>query len=155
MFKVMRNAKRQISIEESMEILKAGEYGVFSTVGSDGYPYGVPVSYVVMDNAIYIHCAMEGNKLDNIRHEAKVSFSVVGDNDLAPEKFTTRYESVIVYGHAEEIKALDEKERALLAIIYKYSKDFLTEGKAYIATAISVTHIIKINIDHLTGKSNR
>jgi len=155
MFKDMRNANRQISKEESMQILKDAEFGVFSTVGINGYPYGVPVSYILMDNAIYIHCAMEGNKLENIRYEPKVSFSVVGNTELIPEKFTTKYESVIVYGRAEEITALDEKESALLSIIDKYSKDFLAQGKAYITRAIDKTHIIKINIDHLTGKSLR
>jgi nitroimidazol reductase NimA-like FMN-containing flavoprotein (pyridoxamine 5'-phosphate oxidase superfamily) len=155
MFKDMRNSKRQVTREESLEILKAGEYGVFSTLGSDGYPYGVPVSYVLLNDSIYFHCAMEGNKLDNIRHEAKVSFNVVGSTELVPERFTTKYESVIVYGRAEEISSKEEKIKVLLAIIEKYSQDFLEEGKAYIDRAVDKTHIVKINIEHISGKANR
>lgn len=155
MFKDMRNAKRQVTKEESMEILKAGEYGVFSTIGSDGYPYGVPVSYVLLNDNIYFHCAVEGNKLENIRYEAKVSFNVVGRTELVPERFTTKYESVVIFGKAEEISSVKEKEEVLLAIIEKYSSNFLEEGKAYIGRAIDKTHIVKINIEHISGKVSR
>jgi nitroimidazol reductase NimA-like FMN-containing flavoprotein (pyridoxamine 5'-phosphate oxidase superfamily) len=41
----IRRKDRALSEEEAFKILKAGEYGVLSTVGEDGYPYGVPVSY--------------------------------------------------------------------------------------------------------------
>ena len=44
MFEAMRRKERQITGEETEEILKNGEYGIFSSVGEDGYPYGVPVT---------------------------------------------------------------------------------------------------------------
>ena len=36
----MRRKDRQVSDEEAMAYLKAAEYGVLSTVGPDGEPYG-------------------------------------------------------------------------------------------------------------------
>jgi uncharacterized protein len=155
MFKEMRNNKRQVSESESLAILETGEYGVFSTVGDNGYPYGVPVSYVLIDRSIYFHCATEGAKLNNIRNNNKVSFSVVGNTEVIPHKFTTKYESVIVFGTAEEVSDKDEKEKVLMAIAEKYSKDFLKEGRSYIERAVDQTSIVKINIEHISGKANR
>jgi uncharacterized protein len=155
MFKDMRNSKRQISEGESLAILEAGEYGVLSTIGEDGYPYGVPVSYVLIDRSIYFHCATEGAKLSNIRNNNKVSFSVVGNTEVIPDKFTTKYESAIVFGKAEEINDKEEKEKVLMNIAEKYSKSFLEEGKAYISRAVDKTSIVKINIEHISGKVNR
>ena len=43
----MRRKDRQVSDEEAMAYLKAAEYGVLSTVGPDGEPYGVPLTYAV------------------------------------------------------------------------------------------------------------
>ena len=40
----MRRKDREISEEEACQLLATGEYGVLSTVGSDGEPYGVPLS---------------------------------------------------------------------------------------------------------------
>ena len=45
MFAQMRRAERALSEEESLGILRCGQYGILSTIGPDGYPYGVPVSY--------------------------------------------------------------------------------------------------------------
>lgn len=38
----MRRKDRETTEERAYEILKNGEYGILSTIGEDGYPYGVP-----------------------------------------------------------------------------------------------------------------
>ncbi len=154
MFKEIRREDRKIGPEEAIEILKKGEYGILSTVGEDGYAYGVPLNYVYVDNSIYFHCAKEGHKLDNIKNNMRVSFCVVGETKPIPEKFTTRYESVIVFGKAMEIFN-EEKEKALLEIIYKYANQYIEQGKEYIKKAKDKTVIIKINIEKITGKARR
>ena len=40
----MRRKDRKTTEERAYEILKNGEYGILSTIGEDGYPYGVPVN---------------------------------------------------------------------------------------------------------------
>ena len=69
-----------------------------------------------------------------------------------PSKFSTKYESVVVFGKAHKSQD-EEKELALLKLIEKYSPNFLEEGKAYIEKAKDITTVIKIDIEHLTGKS--
>lgn len=154
MFKEMRRKDRVLEITEALEILKICEYGVLSTIDKNGYPYGVPLSYVYIDNSIYFHSATEGNKLDNILNNNKVSFCVVGKTSILPDKFSTKYESVIVFGKATEAIA-DEKNKALLEILNKYSPDFIEKGKTYIQNASSKTKVIKITIEHISGKARK
>ncbi len=154
MFKEMRRKNREISKEEIIKILEQGEYGTVATVDENGYPYSLPLSYVYYKDCIYFHCAREGKKLSNIDKNNKVSFSVVGNTELMPSKFSTKYESVIVFGKAHKSQN-EEKELALLKLIEKYSPNFLEEGKAYIEKAKDITTVIKIDIEHLTGKSNK
>jgi Predicted flavin-nucleotide-binding protein len=71
----MRRSDRQLAIEEAKEILTKAEYGSLATIGEDGYPYVVPVSYAFEDSSIYIHGATEGHKLDNINFLQKFHFA--------------------------------------------------------------------------------
>lgn len=152
MFKEMRRKDREIFNEEIDGILEKGEYGILSTICENGYPYAVPLSYVYYKNAIYFHCAKEGQKLENINKNPKVSFCVVADTEVLPDKFSTKYKSVVAFGEAGEVNG-ELKETILFEIIKKYSAGFLEEGKKYIGKAKDHTKIIKIDIHHFTGKS--
>lgn len=154
MFKEMRRKDKEITKGEIEEILTKGEYGVLSTIDDNGYPYTVPLSFVYYNNNIYFHCATEGQKLDNIRQNDKVSFCVVTDTEVLAKKFTTKYKSVVVFGAASEV--LDcVKEDILFELANKYSPQFLVEGKKYIQNAKDKTKVIKIDIQHITGKAGK
>jgi nitroimidazol reductase NimA-like FMN-containing flavoprotein (pyridoxamine 5'-phosphate oxidase superfamily) len=150
----MRRKDRGISAEEATWLLAEGEYGVLSTVGEDGQPYGIPLSYAYRNNSIYIHCALEGHKLVNMDYNRKVSFCVVGRTKILPEKFATEYESVIVSGTACAVQGV-ERIDALVSLLGKYSPAFIEEGKRYIEQKDSVTRVIRIDIDSLTGKARK
>ena len=154
MFKEMRRKDRKLELCEAEEILTKGEYGILATIGENGYPYGVPVNYAYFNNTIFFHCAAEGHKLQNLEYESKVSFTVVGDTCPLPDKFSTNYESVIVFGQASEASE-DEKEKILLEIIQKYSPDFIENGKDYITKSSKHSRVFKIGIDHITGKGRK
>lgn len=96
-----------------------------------GIYISLPLSYIYHNNFIYLHSAKSGHKIENIKSNEKVSFSVVGDTNILPSKFSTNYESVIGFGIACEVDG-KEKEEALIKLIEKYSKDFLKEGIEYI-----------------------
>ncbi|SNX54490.1 pyridoxamine 5'-phosphate oxidase family protein [Thermoanaerobacterium sp. RBIITD] len=154
MFREMRRQDRRMDNEEAIELLKKCQYGVLSTVGIDGYAYRVPLSYVYLNNSIYFHCASVGYKLDNIKNNNKVSFCIVGEVEPVPEKFTTKYESVILFCKASEVNG-DEKYSALIAILEKYADKYMDKGKEYIKSAGEKVKIIKISIDYIEGKTNR
>jgi uncharacterized protein len=154
MHKNVRRKDREINLEMATQLLAEGEYGVLSTTGADGQAYGVPLNYVHKNNCLYFHCALEGHKLENIKVNNKVSFCVVGRTNVLPDKFSTEYESAIAFGTASVVQ---EKERydALLSILEKYSPDFLEEGKKAIAKYDDKTTIIKVDINHITGKAKK
>ena len=154
MFKPMRRQDRKISDTDALELLKSTEYGVLSMVGLNGYGYGVPVNFVFLNNAIYFHCAHSGSKLENISQNNRVSFCAVGKTEPIPEKFSFRYESVIVFGQAVEISG-QEKIDALIALIEKYSPDYIDSGKEYINKDANKSTVIKIAVEHFTGKARR
>lgn len=154
MFRNMRKKEREVDTAQAKEILERCEYGILSTVGENGYAYGVPLSYVYIDNTIYFHCAVEGQKLDNLKINDKVSFCVIGQTCILPDKFSTKYESVIVFGRAKEAFGA-EKKKALIEIINKYSPDYMNNGLEYIQKADERVKVIKISIEHMTGKARR
>lgn len=150
----MRRSDRELTETESRLILANGEYGILSTIGEDGYPYGIPVNYVYMGDEIYFHCASGvGHKLENINYSAQICFTVVGKADVIPKEFSTRYESVIVFGLASEVT--DKKKLILEAIIQKYAPDYKEAGLKYINQSIGKTAIYKIKIEHITGKARK
>jgi nitroimidazol reductase NimA-like FMN-containing flavoprotein (pyridoxamine 5'-phosphate oxidase superfamily) len=150
----IRRADRALSEEQAKEILLKGEYGILSTVSSDGQPYGVPVSYTHTNNMLTFHCAVEGQKLENMAANNRVSFCVVGETEVLPGKFGTRYESAIIFGKAFELTG-DEKMIGLREFVKKYSPDFLEKGQFYIKNNAKKARIYKIEIEALSGKARR
>lgn len=152
--KGIRRSDREITIQEAKDILDNAEYGIMSTVSKDGQPYGLPLSYVYKNDCIYFHSAISGHKLENIEHNSKVSFCVVGTTKVLPDKFGTEYESALVFGVASEVDGT-EKHDALLWLLEKYCADFIEEGKQNIAQKDTVTRVFKIEIDQISGKARR
>lgn len=149
----MRRSDKVLEKEVAKRILEAGEYGVLSTVDSDGQPYGVPLNYAFLDNHLYFHCALEGYKLDNLMVHEKVSFCVVGRTKLFPAVFSTEYQSVIVTGTASVVQG-NEKYRGLVGLLEKYSAEYLEEGRKYIEKLDHQTVVVRIKIASITGKAN-
>ena len=67
MFREMRRNKQLLAEDVSREILGRNTSGVLSLLGDEGYPYGVPLSYVLVGDKIFFHCAKTGHKIDAIR----------------------------------------------------------------------------------------
>jgi nitroimidazol reductase NimA-like FMN-containing flavoprotein (pyridoxamine 5'-phosphate oxidase superfamily) len=153
----MRRSDRRLNEEQTRDILRQGVYGVLSTVGADGQPYGVPLSYVLMeDGRIYFHCAQTGRKLDHIAHEARVSFCVVGTAEACLERgdnFTTRYASAIVFGRASAVEDDERRREILLALAGKYLPQHLAAAPGSIARSLSRTAVYALTIDEMTGKA--
>ncbi len=150
----MRRQDRAISNEAAMDILARGEWGVVSSVSEDGQAYGVPVSYVLHEGCIDFHSALEGHKVANFTHNDRVSFCVVGQTEILPEKFSTKYESVIVFGRISELQG-KPKTNSLRALVAKYSPGHIATGDTYIEASQDSTKVFSISIDQVTGKARK
>lgn len=149
--KKMRRSDRLMSTEEAEKILEGGNYGILCTVDQDGQPYGTPLHYVYCEGNIYFHAATEGTKLDNIRHNPNVCFTVVTSAKVEPEKFSTIYESVMAFGKASLTNDA-EKVKMLMELVKKYSPAYVKEGEAYIESAKDSAVVVKIEVESFTGK---
>jgi uncharacterized protein len=152
--KEMRRKDRQTSEQDTRQLLSCGEYGVLSTVGRDGQPYGVPLSYAYRELCIYFHSATTGHKLENLADNQRAAFCVVGKTRVLPDKFSTEYESAIVFGRVSEVQG-SEKASALLWLLEKYSPEDVEAGKHYIDQKGGATKVMKMDIEHLSGKARR
>ena len=151
MFREMRSKANMLTNEEVENILKTSPNGTLALYGENGYPYSVPVNFVYSDGKIYFHGAAEGYKLDCMKKDPHVSFSVIGKDDIAKENFTTLFSSVIAFGNIRVIDTMEEKIPVLEAMVGKYSAEFMESGKELISKGCgSVAY--ELTIDHMTGK---
>lgn len=150
----MSRKQRLTSVEEAKEILKAGEFGVLCTVSAEGQPYGVPINYcyIETEDCIYLHCAVTGKKLDNLAQNNKISFVVTTRSEILADRFTTRYESVVVIGTAFAVEEEGEKLRVLGLLCDRLSPGVTKGREEMIHGYVNETKIIKITIDELSGK---
>jgi len=152
----MRRKDRRISPEEARGLFEGGEYLFMATVGQDGRPYGVPMSYVVMNNAVYIHCASDGRKLDNLAACPWVCLNVVGSTQPVYEGgFSTYYESAIIEGQARLVTNEEEKNSALLSLAQKYLPEHMGRAEKDIERSWQRTLVYAISIDCVSGKAKR
>jgi len=152
MFRDMRRSRQRLSQEEVEDILREGKTGVLAVNGDEGYPYAVPMNYVFADGRIYLHSALSGHKVDAIRADERVSFCVIGADDVLPEKYATNYKSVIAFGRARFVEDEDEKMSSLRRLGDKYNPGEDEALDKEVASGYSHVCMIAIDIEHVTGK---
>ncbi len=155
----IRRQDRLLSNDGAVSMLRQGEYGVLSMIDNMAdkeVAYGVPVNYAWDGNdSLYIHCAPEGRKLRCLDKNVNVSFVVVGQTKVIPDKFTTAYQSVILECKAEMGLDEDERRKALRLILEKYSPDYVETGTKYAERSFGRTNVVKLNIIRWSGKCKR
>jgi nitroimidazol reductase NimA-like FMN-containing flavoprotein (pyridoxamine 5'-phosphate oxidase superfamily) len=154
-FRDIRRSDRALTEHEAREILARAEHGVLATVGADGWPYAVPVNHVLSRDVLYIHCAIEGHKLENIAHEERVSFCAVASATVLPAKLSTLYESAVVFGRAALVTDPAEKRRALELLAVRFCGALTPEAEETIATSGPRTVVVRIRLERITGKAHR
>lgn len=146
----MRRFRQGLPANEVERILRNGKYCVMAVSGDDDYPYAVPVNYVYDGTSVYIHSAVQGHKIDALRHNSRCSLCIVDKDDVIPEEFTSYFRSVIVFGKAHFMETTDEKIASLRLLGNKYSPGI--DPDAEIARSIKTVCIVRVDIDSVTGK---
>lgn len=153
MFRGMRRKRQELPAEECEQILERGTSGVLALSGDDGYPYAVPLSYVYADGRILFHCARTGHKLDAIARSPKASFCVIGQDEVVPERYTTHFRSVIVFGRMRVVEDPEEMRRACMLLAEKYRPDGTPEQHAAeINREWKGLCVLELVPDHVSGK---
>lgn len=151
MFREMRRNKQLLSLEDTIAVMDRCTNGVFACLGDEDYPYAVPLSYVYLNGKIYFHSAKDGHKIDAIAKYPKVSFSVIDEDTIVSEEYTTYFRSVIAFGKARIVEG-DERLEAFKALVKKYSGDQPEDARNKEVAECSRAYIIAIDVEHITGK---
>lgn len=150
----MRRAERAMDRKTQEEILRQGEYGVLGFLGEDGYPRTLPLSYVYDEGRLYFHSAREGEKVEELHRDPRVSFTVVTGTKVLPDLFSTAYQSVIAVGHVSVVEG-EEKRQALRGLMKKYSSEYLESGEKYLQGAEKATLVYRMDLLQVTGKERK
>lgn len=153
----MGKPSRRMPREDAVNLLKEGTYGVLSVATKEGIPYGVPINYfyVPEENAIYFHSLIRGRKLDFLKENNQVSFVVVANEKIMPERFVTHYDSVMLTGRASFLTDDGEKVKRLVQLCQALAPEATERRNAVIQKQLSAVAIVKIEIEEITGKRNR
>jgi hypothetical protein len=116
--------------------------------------YIVPLNYAYQNNAIYIHSASEGKKIDMMKANCNVCFQIdINNNDIErrgdePCEWGTKFECIMGTGKAIFLEDPKEKCVALNLIVGRYAK----RKFEFPESEVSATTVIKIEIEGITGK---
>ncbi|MGH8910908.1 MAG: pyridoxamine 5'-phosphate oxidase family protein [Acidimicrobiia bacterium] len=103
----------ELSPAECRRILTAAAVGHLAVI-SDGEPYVSPISYVYMDDSIYVRTG-PGRRVDAIGAHPRVCVEVSEFDDE-----TGHWESMIIWGEAEIVDDDRIAQRVIIEMLEKY-----------------------------------
>jgi len=149
------------SKEKIKEFLNQEHVGHIASVDKNGYPQIIPMNFVYLDEAIYMHSHTKGEKLENIKQNQKVGFEVDRELEFLPSYFEdpedasladTLYISVVIKGIAKIIDDRSEKTHALNGLMKKYQPEGGYEPIRPDMDVLDEVAIIKVMPDTIRGK---
>ena len=153
-FRKMRRAeKKAISYEDTLELLRKGRRGVLAVAGENDYPYAFPINYY-FDEAnmkIYFHSALAGHKVDSMKKNPKVCFTIFSEPEIRDLDWAPYVRSAVAFGKAAPVADPDEKRAILKTFAMKYYPNE-AEAEEEIAEDFKAVQMIGITIEHITGK---
>ncbi len=153
MFRELTRKKKQISMEECIEVLKNEKRGVLSVLGDDDYPYGMPMNhfYNEDDGKIYFHCGKMGHRLDALKRYNKVSFCVYDEGYREEGQWALNVKSVIVFGRMTCVEDIDRVVDISRKMCHKFTRDE-TFIKEEIENYAHQTLLLELTPEHICGK---
>ena len=150
MYRPMRRIKQQLSQEECEQVLTSERRGVLSVHGEDGYPYGVPMDYLYEQGKIYFHGAKVGHKIDAIKADNRVSFTVFDQGVPVEGKVGPNVRSVIVFGRISLLETTPETLEIARRLGEKYDPSGYVEDE--LRRTAERIQLLELAVDHMTGK---
>jgi nitroimidazol reductase NimA-like FMN-containing flavoprotein (pyridoxamine 5'-phosphate oxidase superfamily) len=152
-FRPMRRAERLMSPGEAEAALREENWGVLSVHGDAGYPYGVPMNYRWDGECLILHCTSgNSHRLDSIRRDPRVCFTVVPEHRLDRENWTEIYTSVIVFGTAEIVTDPEEMYLAMASFMRGLSPEKAEEAMSVCDPRTARMAMLRIRPQSITGK---
>lgn len=148
----MRRTEKEIKDRAEIDSIIRRSQVVRIGLSDDGQPYIVPLCFGYDGEALYVHCAKEGRKLDIIRKNNKVCFEFdIALGIIEAEQacgWGMKYQSVMGTGTAQILDDFEGMRKALDLLMAQYSDREFT----FSDEMLNRTAVIKIEIESLSGK---
>ena len=149
------------SRDKIIQFLNEEQTGRISSIDENGYPQIIPMNFVLINNIVYVHSHIRGEKLNNIKRNSKVGFEVDRNLEFLPSYFfdpndaslaDTLYISVVIKGEAVIVSDSTEKALVLNALMKKYQPEGKYEPMRENMQVLNQVAVIKILPNEMNGK---
>ena len=149
------------SFQKIQEFLDQEHVGRISSIDADGYPQIIPMNFVFLNNFVYMHSHIKGEKIENIKRYNKVGFEVDRELEFLPSYFEdpknasladTLYISIVIKGFASLVTDKEEKTLALNGLMKKYQPEGGYEPIESSMDVLDSVVVIKIIPKSIRGK---
>lgn len=149
------------SKQKIVEFLNQEHVGRVCSIDKDGFPQIIPMNFVFLNDAIYMHSYTRGEKIENIKTNDKVGFEVDRELEFLPSYFThptdasqadTLYISVVIKGNGVIVSDKKEKTLALNGLMEKYQPEGRYEKLTHDMEVVNEVAVIKIIPNTMRGK---
>jgi nitroimidazol reductase NimA-like FMN-containing flavoprotein (pyridoxamine 5'-phosphate oxidase superfamily) len=153
----LRRTDRLMPQEETLISLQEGYCGRLTTIGPDGYPYCVPLLYVLMDAQLFMHgTAARGHLRASVENNRKVCFEIDSPGEVFDYgRFECdtglAYRSVVVFGQISIVDDIPTKQRFCETLMAKYGKPDTGRPKGFFPRLMEIC-VYAIDIERITGK---
>ena len=143
------------------EFLNEEHVGRISSIDENGFPQIIPMNFVFLNDAVYMHSHVKGEKLDNISRNNKVGFEADRELEFLPSYFEdpcnasladTLYISVVIKGIASFVSDREEKTLALNGLMKKYQPEGQYDPIQSAMRVLDAVSVIKVTPQTLHGK---
>jgi len=149
------------SFEKIKEFLNEEHVGRISSIDENGFPQIIPMNFVFLNDAIYMHSHVKGEKLDNISRNNKVGFESDRELEFLPSYFEdpndasladTLYISVVIKGIGSFVTDREEKTLALNGLMEKYQPEGQYDPIKSDMQVLDAVTVIKVTPETIHGK---
>jgi len=149
------------SFEKIKEFLNEEHVGRISSIDENGFPQTIPMNFVFLNDAIYMHSHVKGEKLDNISRNNKVGFEADRELEFLPSYFEdptdasladTLYISVVIKGIGSFVTNREEKTLALNGLMEKYQPEGQYDPIESDMRVLDAVTVIKVTPETIHGK---
>ena len=139
-----------------MEKLLSEERVGYLGMSSKNSPYVIPLTYGYYKRTVIFHCALKGSKLDIIRKNPNVCFTVsrhFGKMVSHPQgaECHINSDSVICYGKERIIDALDERRK----VLNRFNKCLQRNARDITVEEVEHCSAVEIRVKEMTGRTER
>ena len=144
-----------------IKFLNEEDTGRISSIDEHGFPQIIPMNFVFLNDSVYMHSHIRGEKIENIKRNSKVGFEVDRNLEFLPSYFSdpedasladTLYISVVIKGEALLVENNEEKVLALNGLMKKYQPEGRYKPMDKNMDVLDATAVIKIIPKAMNGK---